>query len=94
MIDFMNTSTNTKLRRVRAGILLAMAITTPAAIGLAATAHADDGAPALDTQPPPAFTVQTPPIPRLGLPAIPGLGLIDPGCRVQLYYFNASVHCG
>jgi hypothetical protein len=92
MIYFMNTSTNNTLRRVRAGILMGMAIATPVAIGLAATAHADDGAPA--PAPAPAFTVQTPPIPWLGLPGIPGLELIDPGCRVQLYYFNGSVHCG
>ncbi|MGB9306722.1 MAG: hypothetical protein ACLPXZ_23060 [Mycobacterium sp.] len=82
------------LRRMLAGSLLAMAIAAPASIGLAAAAHADDDAPTPDIQPIPAFTVQTPPVPWLGLPAIPGLGLIDPGCRVQLYYFNGSVHCG
>jgi hypothetical protein len=72
------------LRRGMAGALLATAITATA-VGLAATSHADDGPPAPNTQSP----IYAP-----APPAGPWLAAIDPGCRVQLFYFNGRWHCG
>jgi hypothetical protein len=100
MINVMNTSANTAqthdtttsaaratgigfLRRSMAGALLATAITATG-IGLAATSHADDSAPAPNT----GVTATAP------APFTPWLGAIDPGCTRQLYYFNGRWHCG
>lgn len=86
----MNTSTTTArttangfLRRTTAGSLLVMAITATA-VGLAATSHADPGAPDPNTQSP----IYAP------APVGPWVPAIDPGCRAKLYYFNGRWHCG
>jgi hypothetical protein len=72
-------------RRCMASALLAAAITATA-VGLAATSHADDGAPAPNTE----VTVAVP------APAAPWLPTIDRfvGCWRQWFYFNGSWHCG
>jgi hypothetical protein len=67
-----------------AGVVLATAIGATA-VGLAATSHADDGTPAPNTQSP----IYAP-----APPAGPWLAWIDPGCRVQLVFFNGRWHCG
>ena len=71
------------LRHGMAAILLAIGIAA-AAVGLAATSHADDGLPAPNIE----ATVAPP------APLIPWLPFADPGCRRQLFYFNGRVHCG
>jgi hypothetical protein len=87
----MNTSATTTARataigfrrRTLAGALLVMGITATA-VGLAATGHADDGAPAPSTE-------ATAPAQA---PVAPWFPMIDPGCRRQLYYFNGRWHSG
>jgi hypothetical protein len=71
-------------RRIIAGSLLATAITATA-VGLAATSQADPG---VDTPNTPS------PIYAPGPPGVPWLAWTDPGCRVQLVYYNGRWHCG
>ncbi len=87
----MNTSATTTARttaigfrrRTMAGAVLVMGITATA-VGLAATSHADDGAPAPNTEA--TATARA--------PVAPWFQPTDPGCRRQLYYFNGRWHCG
>jgi hypothetical protein len=89
IINAMNTSTNANrapLRHSMFDALLAAAIIAMASVGLAATAHADEGTPAPDPDPAPAATAPAPPL--------PWLGWTDPGCTRPLYFYNGRVHCG
>ena len=70
-------------RRCMAGAVMVTTLTA-GAVGLAATSHADDGAPTPNIE----ATVTAP------APVAPWLPMIDPGCWRPLYFFNGRVHCG
>jgi hypothetical protein len=72
------------LRRIIAGSVLAAAVGVTA-VGLAATGQADPGVETPNTQSP----IYAP-----GPPAGSWLTPIDPGCRLQMFFYNGRWHCG